>query len=224
MCAVGAAGARADTATFSNPTPIFIPAAGPGAPYPSTIAAAGLPGTLTDVTVTLHGFGHTDGQDVDALVVSPGGQKVLVLSDSCSGAVAAADITFSGAAAAPLPALAPCPTGTYLPMDRVGDVACEADGSDVFPAPAPLGIDSDQLSAFAGGAPNGVWSLYVNDPCALNTGAIGGGWSITLTTPPAQVALPVPVTPPAANPPKKCKKGQKLKKGKCVKKKKKRKK
>lgn len=80
--------APAGAATFSNTTPITIPAtraSGQGGPYPSMIAVSGLTGVITNVDVTLTGASHTFPADVDVLLVGPFGQNVVLLSDAGAG-------------------------------------------------------------------------------------------------------------------------------------------
>ena len=99
-----------DVATqFCNTTSIVIPATGTSpvaaAPYPSIITASGLSGTITGVRVTLYNAPHGNPDDVDILLVGPGGQNIIMMSDSGGGAGldAPATITFSDAAATQLP-------------------------------------------------------------------------------------------------------------------------
>ena len=54
---------------------ITIPSVGAAAPYPSVINVGGMGGTISNVTVTLNSLGHGWGDDVDVLLVGPGGQK-----------------------------------------------------------------------------------------------------------------------------------------------------
>lgn len=54
--AVAFAAAPASAAqTFTNETPINIPGKGKASPYPSRIAVSGMPGHITDVTISLRG-------------------------------------------------------------------------------------------------------------------------------------------------------------------------
>ena len=53
---------------------------GEGNPYPSVITVS-KPGVVTDLSVTLTGFGHETPDDVDLLLVGPTGVKVLLMSD-----------------------------------------------------------------------------------------------------------------------------------------------
>ena len=73
--AFGSAPALA-TGIFSNTAAIDMSAGGAAPPYPSTIAAAGLLGTVTKVTVTLHNLTHTDTHDIIALLVGTDGDQV----------------------------------------------------------------------------------------------------------------------------------------------------
>jgi subtilisin-like proprotein convertase family protein len=177
---IGAAVAGA--ATFANTAPLIIPAtggtgAGTGAPadlYPSTIEVSGVTGTVTKVTAQIFGFNHTFPGDVDILLVGPGGQKILLLSDAGGGTDAVnANMTFDDTAPEVGAAVV---TGVFRPTN-IG-------AGDLFPAPAPAGPypDPQQLSAFNGVNPNGAWSLYVVDDAGADVGRINGGWSLTINT------------------------------------------
>src|SRR6185436_7391487 len=96
------------TTTFVNSGLITIPASGSAAPYPSGIFISGLAGTITKVTVTLNNINHTFPADMDVLLVGPGGQKTLLMSDA--GAAGISDqgisnttVTFDDAAGSLLP-------------------------------------------------------------------------------------------------------------------------
>ncbi|HEY6169838.1 MAG TPA: Calx-beta domain-containing protein, partial [Verrucomicrobiae bacterium] len=66
----------------TNAAAITIPASGAATPYPSSNIISGLPGLITKVTVTLSNFTHNLPADVDVLLVSPAGQKVMLMSDA----------------------------------------------------------------------------------------------------------------------------------------------
>ena len=169
------------TSSFSNPTSIIIPATGTGAatgapsnPYPSTVSVSGITGTVSKVTVDLLSFNHTFPSDVDVLLVGPGGQKLLLMSDVGGGTDAVnANLTFDDTAAA---IGATVVSGTFRPTN-IGT-------GDLFPAPAPVGPypDPQQLSVFNGLDPNGTWSLFVVDDTATDIGNINGGWRLNITT------------------------------------------
>ena len=84
---------------FTNSTSITIPALGNGSPYPSPIIVAGLPGTITSVSVTLNHYSHTFSDDVAMLLTGPGG--ALLLMDGVSDEVVLnATVTLQDGAAA----------------------------------------------------------------------------------------------------------------------------
>lgn len=171
--------------TFSNTTAITIPAAGSpnqigvASPYPSSVTVAGMAGQVSTVTATFNGFTHSAANDVDAMLVSPSGENLVVMSDPGDPAsltfAANANLTFSDAAASGLPSSGAIATGTYKPTN-VG-------GGDAFPAPAPTpSSETTFAGAFTGIAANGTWSLYIVDDATGDTGAVSGGWSLTITT------------------------------------------
>jgi subtilisin-like proprotein convertase family protein len=171
--------------TFSNAGAITINDAAPATPYPSNITVSGAPTTITNVTVKLNGFSHTFPSDVDVLLVSPTGRKMIIFSDAGSSIDASnANITLNDAASSALPELTAILTGTYRPANY-------SIVQDAFAAPAPAGPyltaapgGTDTLtSAFTGapgGNPNGTWSLYVVDDLGGDVGSFAGGWSLTL--------------------------------------------
>ncbi len=174
------------TTVFANTNAVMIPDVGDATPYPSTINVQGIAGTITNLTVTLNGVSHTWPADVDMLLVGPGGQKIVIVSDAGIGnPITNVTITMSDAALDVLPLESPIVTGTYLPTDYEPGEQGELDS---FPAPAPSGpYTTTHLSVFNGLSPNGAWSLYVVDDGPGDQGSISGGWSLALSTvsPPA---------------------------------------
>ncbi len=173
------------TQTFSNAGAITINDAASATPYPSNITVSGAPTTITNMTVTLSGFNHTFPDDVDVLLVSPTGRKMIIFSDAGgSTAASSVNITLDDAASSVLPDSGGIPTGTYRPANY-GAV------QDPFVTPAPVapyltaapGGTDTLTSAFtgaSGGNPNGTWSLHVVDDLGGDSGTIAGGWSLTL--------------------------------------------
>jgi subtilisin-like proprotein convertase family protein len=187
-------GVRVNTTTsFSKLIPFIIPATGggdpagaPSNPYPSTINVSGLNGTVTRVTAQLLDYNHNSPDDVDVLLVGPGGQKILLMSDvGGSGSANHVNLTFDDSG----PSMAPNITsGTFRPTNNGAD--------DLFPSPAPPGPypDPQRLSTFLNLNPNGVWSLFaVDDLLGLGGGNINGGWRLSITTT-AQVCCSSPCT------------------------------
>ena len=164
------------TATVANltaTTPMTIPTSGPATPYPSLIGVQTPGSTITKVTATLHGFGHTFPSDVDVLLVGPTGQSVVLMSDVGGGIdVSNLTLTFDDAGA-PLPGTGTLTSGTYRPTNLPP--------TDVFFSPAPGGPYGSTLSAFNGTDPSGVWRLWVVDDTGIDGGQITGGWSLTFT-------------------------------------------
>jgi subtilisin-like proprotein convertase family protein len=116
-------------------------------------------------------------RDIDILLVSPTGQKMIPLSDvGPNGAVNNTTLTLSDSAASSL-GTGTVVSGTYKPTN-IGT-------GDTFAAPAPTGPYGANLATFNGQPANGAWSLYVVDDSSGSTGSIGGGWRLTITTAPA---------------------------------------
>ena len=181
-------------ATFINQTFISInPAGAPPEvkPYPSTITVANLSGAITDVSVTLSNLSHTFPDDLDILLVGPGGQRVLLMSDA-GGQNPIVDppvtLRFSDSATAFLPDSTRIVSGVYRPSDY------EAAVGDLFPAPAPGAPYGSSFSVFDGTNPNGDWLLFIADDVATTgSGAIINGWQLHLNVavlPPVIVSQP----------------------------------
>ena len=159
---------------FANTTPLAIPDHGVASSYPSIITVAGLTGVVGKVTVTLSGLTHSFPSDVDALLVGPQGQRLMIMSDAGGGiSVSNLNFGFDDSAAAALPAATVLTSGTFKVTDY--------ETGDVRASPAPAGERSSQLSGFNGTDPNGNWSLYVADDSTGDAGLIGGGWSLNFT-------------------------------------------
>jgi subtilisin-like proprotein convertase family protein len=176
---------RTVTKTFSNPAGVQTPDAanssreGIAAPYPSEVSVAGLrKGRVLDVNLKINDYSHTCAEDLDVLLVSPGGRNAIPMSDmpACS-AIQGVNLTLDDEGASPWPA--PLVSGAYVPTDN------DATGNDAFPAPpgggsAPPQDGGPALSAFDGTNPNGVWKLYVVDDTIGSAGQFAGGWSLTI--------------------------------------------
>ncbi len=164
--------------SFCNAAPITIRDANSALPYPSTIAVSGVSAGSFKVTATLKGFTTALLTDLDALLVGPGGQKVMLMSDlGGSSDFQNATVTFDDAGAfqfatgTTVPVL---PSGTYKPLN-IG-------GSDAMPAPAPLEPYGSALAAFGSTSPNGTWSLFFRDDLLLGggNGLVARGWCVDI--------------------------------------------
>lgn len=162
---------NAGTITINDATAI-----GTGNPYPSNITVAGMTGNITNVTLRLGNINHTFPDDLDVMLVAPNGSNLLVMSDvGGSDDAYFRNLTIDDAAATLMTDAAGFASGSYQPTN-IG-------AGDTFPAPAPTpGANTTLAAAFNGIAANGVWSLYVVDDLGVDTGTIGDGWSLTVTT------------------------------------------
>lgn len=164
----------------ANTTPTPLPdGAMPGAQYPSPIVVSTPNTSITSVLIALN-VTHERAQDLDVLLVGPGGQKVMLMSDCLGNWSLSTDVfLFSDDAVTPVPTatVAP-PGGSLMPTDHdpVGD-------PDTFYAPAPPPPYSSNLGVFLGTNPNGTWRLYIYDDTANGT-AVGqlAAWQIWLNT------------------------------------------
>ncbi len=173
---------------FANSSNIVITSPGAITPYPSRINISGVAGTITNLMVTFHGMSHTDPGDLNVLLVGPGGQGVVIMSDAV-GNYPMTDLTFtlSDQAFYPLPVSSPLGDGTFQPTDYAPD---HTSSLFAFPPPAPAPPFTTRLVTFGGLSPNGTWSLYVSDGRAGDSGQIAGGWSLAIRT----VSPPVKAT------------------------------
>jgi subtilisin-like proprotein convertase family protein len=170
-----------DSVTFTQPNPISLPTTTAPSkadryPLPITVPNS-TTGTVTGVSVTLHGLSHTAAFDLDILLVGPTGRSALLMSDAGrTSDLNDATLTFSSTATTPLPETTAIANGTYQPTNY--------GTGDIFPSPAPgppKGGYGTSLSTFNDVARGGVWSLYIVDdlPTAF-AGDLAGGWELRL--------------------------------------------
>jgi subtilisin-like proprotein convertase family protein len=166
-----------------NPALIAAASDAPSAAtYPAQLPVSGLSGEIADVDVNLTGLSHAHPDDLDVVLVSPQGQKVMLTSDA-GGAVPAVNAVwrFDDAAPAAMPDAGAAPTARYRPADY--------EPGESLPAPAPGAPYAGSLRAFEGADPNGTWRLYVADDRSGDPVSIARGFGLTIKT--------RPVTPPA---------------------------
>jgi subtilisin-like proprotein convertase family protein len=179
------------TRSFTNAAAITIPGSGVASLYPSAIIVSNLGGTVSNMTVSVRGLSHTRPDDIDMLLVGPGGQKAILFADAGGANILTnVNVTLSDTATSALPNNNRINSGTYRPSNY--------SPADTLPSPAPASPYAGALSAFTGQTPNGVWSLYVFDDQSGSAGSIASGWSLTLTTAGAVAARvvvpPAPIT------------------------------
>ena len=171
--------------TYCNTGAVAINDNGPSTPYPSNIFVSGASPSVVKVTATLKNVTHPYDGDIEALLVGPAGQNLVVVSDAGTAAVTNVTVNLDDAAAGSLPAAgswgAPNSTITVKPTNY------NELNPDSFPAPAPAPTAATALSTFNATNPNGTWSLYVKDDGLSDSGSIAGGWCLNFTfdtTPP----------------------------------------
>jgi VCBS repeat-containing protein len=159
--------------SFSNLTGITIASNTQAAP--STITVSGLNAPIADVDVSLSILTHPTASDLDILLVGPGGQKALIMSDTGDDAQNDS-LTFSDEASERLPSTDNLVSGTFQPTDDDYTPA-----PDTFVAPAPTTNAGSALSVFNGTDGNGVWTLFIReqDAVPVETGSIAG-WSLRI--------------------------------------------
>lgn len=180
ICAGGSVGLTASSSTppvtFTGGS-VSFPFFGTSTPYPSAIVVSGLPTSgVTVQRVTLNGVTHTNPDDIEALLRSPLGTNVILMSDAGGGSdISGNNYVFQDGS----PMMAdgsPNASGTYAPTNY--------GTPDDFPAPGPGSVSqaSPALSMFTGNM-NGTWNLYSGDDgLNINSGSITS-WSITFNVP-----------------------------------------
>ena len=211
LCVAALAPAAASAASFNFFNPEGLGPSGgagtigPATSFPSSTLVSGLSGSVTKVTVTLLRFGAGRPDDVDALLISPEGEQVVLMSDACGdGELQSTNNnfwTFDDDAPAKLPNEGPCASdqaASFKPSNYVGN----SPEPDLFPAGGGIAPPyENQLAAFDGEDPNGPWDLYVNDDREGVVGFEISGWLLTLEVePPAGPPAP-PAGSPAPTPP-----------------------
>ncbi len=171
--------AAAGPISFCNPATITINQSGAATPYPSQITVSGIPSGPFRVTATLNGISHGVPADVDILLVGPGGQNVVLMSDARGSAdMQNITLTFDDNAAAQLPETGALPGGTFKPTNL--------GSGDFFQGlTGPFGAT---FAVFAGTDPNGAWKLYLWDDTFFEAGSIANGWCVNIT---ALTSVPV---------------------------------
>jgi subtilisin-like proprotein convertase family protein/subtilisin family serine protease len=166
--------------TLANTQPISLPSfssfsgAGKAGPYPTTIDVFAVPAgsVVTDVKLHLHHLLHERSSDLDVLLVSPDGKRMIAMSDAGGFDVIDEEITLTDSAENPLPDTAPLFGGTFRPSNYGATL-------DKFPAPAPPKPYQSSFSIFRGSLAEGKWSLYIYDDASRRLGSIGS-WELEI--------------------------------------------
>lgn len=178
--------------TLNNPPSTVADAT----PYPSEIFVSGLSGTTSHLAVTMKNTTYPYSQDIDALLVGPGGQTLILVADagpSSGGALSNVTLTLDDDAMATIASGGVWGSSgasvTSKPFNYGG--LNETWGSPApagpYGNPGPNGGGTATLgSIFNGSSPNGTWSLYaITTSAGGGTGTIGGGWCLNFSAPSA---------------------------------------
>jgi subtilisin-like proprotein convertase family protein len=140
----------------------------------SVIPVSGTGTTLTSVTVNIPNISHTFYDDLDIMLISPTGQRLILMSD-CGGDNSGngnRNYTFVQGGSSLKNGHQPTSSGNVSPTNY---------GGDSWPDGAATITTMNQFT----GNPNGNWTIRVIDDAGGDTGCLIGGWSITIvaTTP-----------------------------------------
>jgi len=189
-----------DTANeFLSTTAVCTTQGSPASPYPSSITVVGGPPVIGTMRVTLYDMTQQVPDNLDFLLVSPTGQKFILMADAggtnpLSNAVT---LTFSDIAGQVLPDSGPLTTGAYEPTSW-------EPGQTSFALPAPPAPYNEPGSTVGGAGAlslngtfhqaiaNGVWTLYMRDDSGqTSSGCVSGGWGLEIlaaTSAPASIS------------------------------------
>jgi subtilisin-like proprotein convertase family protein len=172
----------------SDSDPVTIPASGPSTPNPTSLDVDAVPGAITDVDVFVHSLSHTFPADLDLMLVGPGGQRVMLMSDAGSSSpVSDIHLAFDDEAPSGLPQFTGLVGGFFRPTNF--------GSGDLFPAPAPDPAGAaTALSVFDGTSANGIWQLFVVDDTDQDSGVIAEGWELRFETTSGSQPYPAGVT------------------------------
>jgi hypothetical protein len=178
-----ATSAQGVTVTFTTDVDYFIQDG--AAFFPQSMQVSGLSDPIAEIRVIFSGLTHEHPSDIDALLVGPGGQNVMLMSDTGEAASfpEITDLQLEFRDGAPLlPQSVTLTSGVYAPTNYVGfEEIPEMD--QVTPTPPPLGPYGTTFSLFNGLNPNGTWTLFIQDDRDDDPGILSG-WSLVVTTVP----------------------------------------
>jgi Big-like domain-containing protein len=163
-------------------------------PYPSEVFVTGNPGQTTHLTVTLNNVTYPDSQDIDGLLVGPGGQTLILVAaagPNSGGALSNVTLTLDDNATSTISSSAAWgamnSTVTSKPVNYGGlnEVFGPPAPAGPYGNPGPNGGGTATLgSTFNGSSANGTWSLYlITTSGGDGTGAAAGGWCLGVTGP-----------------------------------------
>jgi hypothetical protein len=132
---------------------------------------------LSLVEITLHNLTHYYPADLDILLVSPSGAKIMLMSDAgASFAMTNATLVFHPDwDDYPVP-----PETTAIPSAQTSGYRARNYGDQETQLPgAPPGPYSIDLNDASGANPNGIWSLYIYDDKTGQSGILQDSWTLS---------------------------------------------
>jgi subtilisin-like proprotein convertase family protein len=156
---------------FSVSGPIAIPDG--NQTLGSTIFVSGFQTEVADVNITIANLNHARPSDLDFVLVGPGGQTAVFVSDVGSSANNVT-LTLDDSARGQVSSSGPMTSGTFQPTNF-------STLDNWFPPLGTVGSGS-HLSVFNSTDPNGTWSLHIRDDDFGTTGTLTGGWSLLITS------------------------------------------
>jgi hypothetical protein len=167
------------------PLPMDVPgsptnSSGPAERYPATINVRGQSSNFARVEVTLKELTHYYPADLDVLLVSPSGTKIMLLSDA-GGAIGVTNATLT---------FHPASQGYYSPPPEQGPIPSNQESDyrpwnygeqeTQLPNGAPAGPYNGTLDdlPFSDSNPNGIWSLYIYDDKVGQRGSLESSWML----------------------------------------------
>jgi hypothetical protein len=131
---------------------------------------------LSRVEVTLHNLRHSYPADLDILLLSPSGAKIMLMSDA-GGSISVTNATLVfhplwQSFSAPLEQ-GPIPSNqtSHFSSWNYGEQETQLPG-------APAGPYAPDLNDLYGTGANGIWELYIYDDKTGQTGALQDSWSV----------------------------------------------
>lgn len=163
--------------TFTNSNTTTINDNVAATPFPTQINATGLIGTISRVRVRINNLSHTWKGDIDMLLESPSGQRIMLMSD-CGEVLnsTVVNLTFDRNVSN-LTSSNPVTSGTFLPTNYNSPDNFTTLGSIT----ANIGTASTGLTSYNGENPNGDWKLYVMDDASGDVGSFPS-WELRVTT------------------------------------------
>lgn len=145
----------------------------------SVINVTGAGTILTSVTVNIPNISHTWYDDLDIMLISPTGERIILMSDcgGNNGGTGNRNYVFVQGGTSLSDGAAPTASGNVSPTNFL---------ADTWPDGAPTITAMNQFT----GNPNGNWIIRVIDDGIGDTGCLNGGWSIT-------IVATTPSTPPS---------------------------